>query len=92
MEDLTADTQDDVPLAHPAVLSTPILIQRWVLSLVQELEAGVVKVKDLAANTQDDVPLAQLADDLKRRIASRGEFSLIAAGAAGAAAQAAAAP
>lgn len=50
--------------------------------LLQELEAGVVKVKDLAANTQDDVPVAQLADDLKRRIAAKGEFSIIAAGAA----------
>lgn len=39
-------------------------------------------MKDLAANTQDDVPLADLAAELKRRIAARGEFSLIAAGAA----------
>ena len=49
---------------------------------MQELEAGIVKVKDLAAATQDDVPLAALADELKKRIAARGEFSLIAAGAA----------
>lgn len=48
----------------------------------QELEAGVVKVKDLAANTQDDVPVAELAADLKRRIAAKGEYSIIAAGAA----------
>lgn len=58
------------------------------ISVAQELEEGVVKVKDLAANTQDEVKMAELADDLKRRIAARGEFSLIAAGAA---AQAAAA-
>jgi hypothetical protein len=49
---------------------------------MQELEAGVVKVKDLAANTQDDVPVAELAADLKRRIADKGEYSIIAAGAA----------
>ena len=49
---------------------------------IQELEAGVVKVKDLAANTQDDVPVAELAADLKRRIAAKGEYSIIAAGAA----------
>lgn len=51
-------------------------------SAAQELEEGVAKVKDLAANTQDEVKMAELADDLKRRIAARGEFSLIAAGAA----------
>lgn len=42
----------------------------------------MVKIKDLAANTQDDVPMTQLADELKRRIAAKGEFSIIAAGAA----------
>ena len=39
-------------------------------------------MKDLAANTQDDVPVAELAADLKRRIAGKGEYSIIAAGAA----------